>query len=104
MAGVRAAGAQGEAAAGILKNSQRIPSASGSAAYRIPDELGNGVLGEVKNVSSLSYTSQIQDFVSYAQSNGLQFNLYVRGSTTFTGPLQQLVDSGAITVVRNLPG
>jgi Restriction endonuclease fold toxin 7 len=89
---------------GIVKNSQRIPAPSGGAAYRIPDELGNGILGEVKNVKSLSYTSQLQDFTSYAKSNGLQFKLYVRGSTTLTGPLQQLVDSGQITLVRNLPG
>ena len=104
MAGVRAAGAEGEAAAGIVKNTQRIPSSSGSAAYRIPDELGSGVLGEVKNVSSLSYTSQLKDFMSYARQNGLEFRLYVRGSTTLSGPLQQLVDSGQITLVRNLPG
>lgn len=66
MAGVRAAGAEGESAAGIVKNSQRIPAPSGGAAYRIPGELGNGILGEVKNVKSLSYTSQLQDFMSYA--------------------------------------
>jgi len=78
MAGVRAAGNAGEASAGIVKNTQRIPSLSGNAAYRIPDELGNGVLGEVKNVSSLSYSSQLRDFAGYAQQRGLQFNLYVR--------------------------
>jgi RHS repeat-associated protein len=104
MAGVRAAGAEGEAASGILKNTDRIPSLSGSAAYRIPDELGNGVLGEVKNVSSLSYTSQLRDFTAYAQQQGLQFNLYVRGSTVLSGPLQEAVDNGTINLIRNLPG
>jgi hypothetical protein len=67
-----------------------------------PDELGNGVLGEVKNVGSLSYTSQLQDFLAYAQTKGLQFNLYVRGSTTFSGPLQALIDSGAINRIPSL--
>lgn len=102
MAGVRAAGQAGEDLAGVVKNTQRVPSATGSAAYRIPDELGNGVLGEVKNVGSLSYTRQLQDFFAYAQAKGLQFNLYVRGSTTFSGPLQKLSDSGAINRIPSL--
>ena len=104
MAGVRAAGSEGEAAAGIVKNTQRIPSLSDSAAYRIPDELGNGVLGEVKNVSNLSYSSQLRDFAAYAQQQGLTFNLYVRGSTTLSGPLQAAVDNGSINLIRSLPG
>jgi hypothetical protein len=58
MAGVRAAGSSGEQEAGIIKNTDRIPSLSGTAAYRIPDELNSSVLGEVKNVSGLSYTNQ----------------------------------------------
>ncbi|MGH3301024.1 MAG: putative toxin [Streptosporangiaceae bacterium] len=45
----------------------RIPSLSGTAAYRIPDELNSSVLGEVNNVSSLSYTNQLRDFAAYAQ-------------------------------------
>lgn len=64
---MKAAGNAGEAAAGIIKNTTRIPSASGTAAYRIPDQLTATVLGEVKNVKHLSYTAQLQDFVAYAQ-------------------------------------
>lgn len=104
MAGVRAAGQTGEDLAGIVKNTGRIPSASGTAAYRIPDELNAATLGEVKNVSRLSYTNQLRDFSSYAQSTERAFNLYVRGSTTFTPPLQNAIDAGLINVVRNLPG
>lgn len=102
MAAVRAAGRSGEDLAGILKNTRRIESATGTARYRIPDELGDSVLGEVKNVSSLSYTSQLQDFLAYARANSLQFKLYVRGSTEFSSPLQDLVDSGAISRVNSL--
>ncbi|QGG39923.1 putative toxin [Aeromicrobium yanjiei] len=80
----------------------RIPSASGRAAYRIPDELNSSVLGEVKNVGRLSYTSQLRDFTAYAQAHSLTFNLYVRGSTTFSKPLQNMIDSGVITRVPNL--
>jgi hypothetical protein len=104
MAGVRAAGQTGEDLAGIVKNTDHIPSASGTAAYRIPDELNASTLGEVKNVSSLSYTNQLRDFQAYAQSTGRTFNLYVRGSTTFSGPLQDAINAGQINVIRNLPG
>lgn len=103
MAGVRTAGAAGEQAAGIIKNTQRIPSLSGTASYRIPDELTSTALGEVKNVANLSYTNQLRDFAAYAQQEGLGFNLYVRGSTTLSGPLQDAVSAGQINLIRNLP-
>ncbi len=61
------------------------------------------MIGEVKNVSRLSYSSQLRDFSAYAGSNGLQFNLYVRGGTQLSGPLQGAVDSGGINLIRNLP-
>lgn len=99
MAGVRAAGSAGERAAGIVKNTDHIPSLSDTAAYRIPDELNATTLGEVKNVGSLSYTQQLQDFQAYAAQQGLTFNLYVRGSTTLSGPLQTAVDDGLIEPV-----
>ncbi|NOY57003.1 MAG: hypothetical protein GXP34_13610, partial [Actinobacteria bacterium] len=76
------------------RNTDRIPSLSGTASYRIPDELNAMVLGEVKNVGSLSYTNQLRDFAVYAQQEGLTFNLYVRGSTQLSGPLQTAVDVG----------
>ena len=60
------------------------------------------MIGEVKNVARQGYTRQMRDFVSYAQANQLTFNLYVRKSTTFTTPLQNLIDSGVITRVPKL--
>ncbi|GEL96433.1 putative toxin [Cellulomonas composti] len=103
MAGVRAAGTTGESLAGIVKNTTRIPSASGKAAYRIPDELNSSVLGEVKNVGSLGYSSQIRDFHTYAVTNDLEFVLYVRPSTVFRGQLAQLEKYGGVTRV-DVPG
>jgi|GEM_PF-2920414 len=103
MAGVRATGAAGEAAAGIVKNTTRIPSASGKAAYRIPDELGSSVLGEVKNVKSLGWSSQISDMYSYAAARGREFTLYVRPSTVFRGQLAELFKYGGFTRV-DVPG
>jgi RHS repeat-associated protein len=63
---------------------------------RIPDGLTNTVLTEVKNVKSLSYTQQLRDFTSYAQANGLRFDLWVRNGAGLSGPLQQAIRNGAI--------
>jgi RHS repeat-associated protein len=67
---------------------------------RIPDGLNltKGVLSEVKNVGSLSYTRQLRDYATYAARNGLRFDLYVRRSTVLSGPLQEAIESGAIHV------
>lgn len=44
---------------------------------RIFDGLTTSTLSEVKNVGSLSYSSQLRDYVSYAQQTGRQVDLYV---------------------------
>lgn len=103
MAGSRAAGNAGEQAAGIVKNTTHIKIPGDVRGYRIPDELNDSVIGEVKNVSSLSYTSQLRAYSAFAQSKNLTFNLYVRGSTMLSGPLQETIDSGVINLIRNLP-
>lgn len=97
-------GRQGEILAGIVKNTQRIPSASGTAAYRVPDILNHAarVVGDVKNVASLSYTNQLKDIAAYAVTNGYTFELWVRATTQLSGPLQQAVANGTI-VLRFLP-
>ena len=76
----RQLGKEGEAAAGIINPKQRIPSLSGTAKYRIPDELlhDQKILREIKNVSSQSYTNQLKDFNAWAKQNGYQFILEVR--------------------------
>jgi RHS repeat-associated protein len=97
-------GRAGEAAAGIVKNTERIASATGTAAYRVPDILNHSarVIGDVKNVGSLSYTSQLRDFAAYASRNGYTYELWVRPTTQLSGPLQQAVANGEI-VLRFLP-
>jgi hypothetical protein len=52
---------------------------------------------------SLSFTSQLRDFSSYAQTNGYTFQLTVRSLTLLSGPLQQAVSLGNITLLRTLP-
>lgn len=71
---------------------------------RIPDGLLPNVLSEIKNVKTLSNTSQLRDMLSFVRSQpNMRMDLYVRQSTTLSGPLQSLVESGAINLVRNLP-
>ena len=97
MQDVVAKGKAGEAASGIIKNTTRISSLTGTASYRIPDGLDKGmkILSEVKNYSgTLSYTNQLKDFVMWSQANGYQMRLYTNAK--LTDPLQQLVDSGII--------
>ena len=98
---VVAKGKAGEALSGLIKNTEYIPSLTGTAHYRIPDGLDKGrrILSEVKNYSgTLSYTNQLKDFVMWSQDNGYQMHLYT--NATLIRPLQRLVDSG---IIRLLP-
>lgn len=99
----RTLGVQGERAVGTLGPKTRIPSLTGTAKYRIPDGLSRTTLTEVKNVNSLSLTRQLNDFHLYSTQRGLQFNLYTRPNTTFSAPLQNLINQGSINVYT-IPG
>ena len=66
---------------------------------RIPDGLANGVLSEVKNVGSLSYTQQLRDFAQYAQQNGFRFDLYVRPGAQLSGPLLEARAAGQLNIL-----
>jgi RHS repeat-associated protein len=107
MAGVRAAGQVGESlvqeVTGFAKNTEQITSTTGTAAFRVPDVLNEteGIIGEVKNTNGKVYLSnQIKDDIAHAQANGLTFKLFVRSGATFSGPLQNAINNGAVTVVR----
>jgi Restriction endonuclease fold toxin 7 len=91
--------------AGIVKKTTRIASPTGRPAYRIPDVLNQGlrIIGEVKNVQYLAYTSQLQDFVAFAEANGYTFQLIVRAGTVLSAPLQAAADVGLIEVLSVLP-
>ena len=96
-------GKAGERAAGIVSPKVRIPSLTGTAKYRIPDELTPTTLREVKNVRKLGLTRQIQDFLMYSRATGREFILEVRRETQISEPLQRLIDAGEITLRRSLP-
>jgi hypothetical protein len=101
----RQLGQEGEQAANIIKNTERIDSLTGTANYRIPDILDHveQVIGDVKNVATQGFTRQIQDSLYYALQNNYDFVLIVRQSTTFTAPLQALIDNGFVNILRLLP-
>ena len=103
----RQLGQDGERAAGIVKNTERINSLTGTADYRVPDILDHaaGLVGEVKSVATQAFTRQIQDYLYYALQNNYDFVLVVRqgGGTAFTEPLRALVGSGFINILRMLP-
>ena len=70
---------------------------------RIPDGVTSTTLSEVKNVKSLSYTSQLRDFADIAKQQGLKYDLYVRPSTSLSGPLSQAIENGVINL-KFIPG
>jgi RHS repeat-associated protein len=93
--------------AGITQNTERIPAPSGKAKYRVPDQLNDNSVGEVKLVDKLHFSSQIQDILAYSQKEQIPFTLYVRGGeneTKFTAPLQKQLDAGKILLQRIIPG
>ena len=77
-----------------------IPSATGTAKARFPDDENNQEVIDVKNTGKQGYTSQIQDYDLYAQTTGKVVRLVVRGGggTRITGPLQKVVKTGRIII------
>lgn len=101
LSGARELGFEGESLSGIPKNTQRIPSDTGTAKYRIPDGLNwnTRTLSEVKNVRYQSLTNQLRDNLAFVQKNpGFRFDLHVRSTTRLSGPLQQQITAGNINL------
>jgi Restriction endonuclease fold toxin 7 len=99
---VRQLGQEGENAAGIVKNTQRIDALSGKAKYRIPDEITKTYVKEVKNVAKLDFTAQIRDSSHYAIEQGKDFILVVRQDTILSQPIINAVNKGWI-ILEYLP-
>ena len=70
---------------------------------RIPDGLTGTTLTEIKNVANLSYLRQLRDFADFATQSGRVFELYVRPSTTLSGPLMDAIRRGDI-ILKFIPG
>ena len=93
---VRRLGREGEK--GINKNTKHVDSISGKKKFRIPDEMTDDTLTEIKNVKHLNFSTQLQDSLHYAIMEGKQMFLRVRKSTRLSGPLQRAIDEGWIIV------
>ena len=104
MKSVREAGKEGERLAGIVKNTKRIPSATKSRNFRVPDELNETTIGEVKNVAKQDWTKQLQDDAAYAKEHKLTFNLYVKKTTEPTPALLKAEKEGLVHIIKKLPG
>jgi hypothetical protein len=99
-----AIGRAGEEAAGITGPKSQIKSPTGTAKFRVPDQLDDTaqILREVKNVARLSYTKQLRDYALYAQQKGYTFELITRQTTQLSGPLRAAIERGEI-IWRYLP-
>jgi len=95
----QAQGLAGERAYGAIKNTQSILV---NGRTRIPDILRTTqkLIGEIKTVKYQSLTSQIKDYMTFAQKNNFTFRLVVDKATKLSKPLQQAVDAGKIILER----
>ena len=66
------------------------------------DGEGNVYFSDSSNVGYQALTSQLRDFIAYANQEGLDFLLIVRSGTTLSGPLHALVDEGTVLLLRLL--
>ena len=96
-------GEKGEMAAGAAEGRVGIKMPSGIT--RFPDIFNAKarIIGEVKNVQSLSFTQQLRDYAAYAKATGWKLELWVRPSTRLSGPLLQAKNAGQI-IINYIPG
>jgi len=72
-----------------------------NGSYRVPDGIVPLVsVNEVKNVARQGLTAQLRDYIQYASSKDMQFNLYTNESTKISTPLQELIDAGTVNHIR----
>jgi hypothetical protein len=105
MAAVRAAGKAGEKQAGVdpSKPKERIPSETGTAKYRVPDEYdpATGKIAETKNVARFDrITNQIKDLVKFTQKIMGELTLNLRSNTTITPSAQKYLDENDVIIRR----
>jgi hypothetical protein len=97
-------GKAGEEALGIPSGGKtRIPSATGTANYRVPDYIGKRTVVDSKNVAELDVTDQIRDFHAFAQLTGRQLVLVVRQDTIIGDSLRQMQQLGQVRIFNWLP-
>jgi hypothetical protein len=96
-------GREGEALSGIVGPKVRIPSATGTAQYRVPDQLTSEFLKDAKNVGELRWTPQLTDFGEHAAQNNLRYLIDVRQNTIIGPRAQQMIDQYWVEINRLYP-
>jgi Restriction endonuclease fold toxin 7 len=99
----RELGAAGERMSGITGPKTRIKSLTGTANYRVPDQLTTEFLKEAKNVGELQVTPQLIDFAKFASENSLRFILGVRQNTVIGPSFREFVGQYSIRVNKIYP-
>ena len=94
------AGKLGEARAGINKNTKKFKV---NGRDRIPDEVTDTMITEVKNVKKQHLSTQLNDYIDLAKDKNLEFTLVTRVDTKLSKPLQAKVDAGLIIHDPRLP-
>jgi hypothetical protein len=91
----------GELKAGIDPNLPKTPIEI-NGRTRIPDlvDLESRTVKEVKNVNSLSATRQLKDMIDFSEQRGYRFELVVDSRTRISGQLQDLINSGRVSLTR----
>jgi RHS repeat-associated protein len=89
---------------GLARNGEHIMEngEANGAAFRKPDLLSKAlnVIGEVKDTAKLNLTKQLGDYLSYAKSERLSFNLYTRDGTKFSEPLLKALEAGKASIFQ----
>jgi RHS repeat-associated protein len=101
----RELGAAGERMSGITGPKVRIPSVTGTATYRVPDQyVAEVLLREAKNVAELRITPQLIDYGEFCRQNNLRFILDVRENTVIGPRAQQFLEMYNVELNRVYPG
>ena len=85
----------GEKISGIIKNTKKF---NVNGRVRIPDGITRKFVQEVKNVKSLSLTSQLRDYMQLANSMGKRLELFIRPNTYLSGPLKQAIKQYGVKI------
>lgn|SRR5574337_2138222 len=74
----------------------RVPSATRTAKYRIPDVLTDTELVEIKNVQYQAMTNQLKDFLTYCAGSNRRLVLCIRDDARLSAEITSCIERGEI--------